>query len=177
MMDKKYTIIYADPPWDYDSFGKRHKGKSPRKLWQEHYNLMTKEELDALPVANLADTNCHLYLWTTNAFMYEAHQLAIHWGFRPITIITWVKDRFGLGWYFRNQTEHMIFGVKGSLPTTNRLPTFFNAKRTRHSAKPQEARDFIEKASSYEPRIELFAREKHEGWDVWGNEVESDITM
>ena len=180
---KKYQTIYADPPWDYDMSLKRHVGKAVRSLASDYYDCMTMDELYKLPVGELADINAHMYLWTTNAFMHEAHHLVEAWGFRPITLVTWVKDKIGMGYYFRQQTEHVIFGVKGSLPTKKHsISTVFHAKRYAHSAKPLNFYEIIE-AMSPPPYIELFAREhspmfpKRDGWDCWGNEVEGDIEL
>ena len=98
------------------------------------------------------------------------------WGFRYVTTITWAKDRFGLGQYFRGQTEHCLFGVKGKLPykvingKRQQATTLINAKRTKHSRKPQEMYKYIERVS-YGDYLELFARNKRENWDSWGNEI------
>jgi N6-adenosine-specific RNA methylase IME4 len=168
-----FRTIVADPPWDYDRMGKRHRGRSPRPQAQDYYNVMTMGDLLALPVSELADpTGSHLYLWTTNAFMEEAHILAKVWGFRPITIVTWVKNNIGTGWYFRGQTEHMVFAVRGVLPIApeSRSSTVFYAPAVRHSEKPALAFTTIEKASP-SPRIELFARSPRDGWTVWGEEA------
>lgn len=180
---KKYQTIYADPPWDYERDGKRHKGRSPRQLPSDVYECMPMNELQQLKVSELADRDAHLYLWFTNAFSHEAHHLMEAWGFRPITIITWVKDTMGVGWYFRGQTEHILFGVRGSMPTRVRnISTVFHAAKTKHSAKPDCVYELIENAS-HPPYIELFARQKSPmfpkriGWDVWGNEVDSDIEL
>lgn len=97
------------------------------------------------------------------------------WGFRPITILTWVKPgRGGTGWYFRGQTEHVIFGTRGGLgiPSAIRRPNVFEAKRSRHSAKPDAFFELVESVSPT-PRQELFARRQRLGWDTWGNEVDS----
>ena len=169
---KKYKTILADPPWDYEGMGKRHKGRSPRKLPSDVYECMTMNELYQLPVTNLTDDSAHLYLWFTNAFSHEAHHLMESWGFRPITIITWVKDRIGVGWYLRGQTEHILFGVRGSLLTKrNDISTVFHADRLKHSQKPDIFYEIIEKMS-YEPRLELFARQKRKGWDSIGFDID-----
>ena len=160
--DKKYQIIYADPPW-YESGGGRVKRGANR-----HYKLMTTREIMNLPVSRIADDNCHLYLWTTNNFLEDAIKVVNAWGFKYKTMITWVKDRFGLGQYFRGQTEHCIFAVKGFIPykidsnTGKRCQgtTCFYAKRRRHSEKPEEMRRLIELVSDRPGfnKIELFAR-------------------
>ncbi len=125
---------------------------------------------------------CHLYLWTTNNFLKDALEVMEHWGFEYKTMVTWVKDRFGLGQYFRGKTEHCLFGVRGMVPYKSvdgkrqQGETAIFAPRQEHSSKPEEMRETIEVVSSA-PFLELFAREKKKGWDVWGNEVVSDIII
>lgn len=170
--DKKYKTIYIDPPWEEKGGGKIKRGAD------RHYNVMKLHEIEALPVQNLIDTEgCHLYMWVTNNFLPKAFELLKAWGFEYITLITWNKDRFGLGQYYRGITEHCIFAS-----TKKRLPykvtsgkrqqgvTGFYEAKTIHSRKPIKMREMIEKVS-YEPRIELFARQYIDGWDCWGNEV------
>jgi len=176
---KKYEIIYADPPWNEVGAGKIRRGAN------KHYKLMKTKDIMALPVNKITAENAHLYLWTTNNFLPDALEVMKAWGFKYKTIITWVKDKFGLGQYFRGQTEHVLFGVKGFIPYKIEKGkrcqgvTYFWAKRTKHSQKPYQMRKFIELVSDREGfnKIELFAREKTPGWDVWGNEVESDIDL
>lgn len=170
--EKKYKTIYIDPPWNEKGGGKIKRGAD------RHYNLMKTEDIAKLPIQHLADpAGCHLYLWTTNNFLPQALELVKKWGFEYITTITWNKDRIGLGQYYRGLTEHCIFAT-----THKRLPykiidgkrqqgiTGFYEKKTIHSKKPVAMLEMIEKVS-YEPRIELFARDYKNGWDCWGNEV------
>lgn len=170
---KLYRTIYVDPPWPERGGGKIRRGAN------RHYPLMSISEIKALPVADLADPDgCHLYLWTTNNYLRDALEVVKAWDFTYITLITWLKDRQGLGQYYRGITEHCIFAT-----TAKRLPykllegkraqgiTGFYAPKKEHSAKPEEMRRMIETVS-YAPRIELFARGKIDGWDVWGNEAE-----
>lgn len=174
---KKYQIIYADPPWMETGGGKIKRGAD------RHYSLMRTKDIISLPVKNITDTNAHLYLWTTNKFLPDALQVVSAWGFKYKTMITWVKDRVGLGQYFRGMTEHCLFAVRGNIPyriVENKRQqgrTVIIAQRTIHSKKPEELRNMILKVSGDLPRIELFAREKVAGWDVWGNEVKSDIDI
>jgi len=177
--NKKYQIIYADPPWPYD-----------KGLWERqnsrassHYKLMTIEEICDLPINDIADTNCHLYLWIPNQQLGNGWGKKVYesWGFVLKNIITWCKPQISLGYYFRNNTEHLLFGVKGSIRTLDRRQgTHIIAERERHSKKPNIFRDKIIEWSGDLPRIELFARppkdrlfedESYKGWDVWGNEV------
>lgn len=170
--NRKYKTIYADPPWPERGGGKIKRGAD------RHYSLMSVKEIERLPVRNLADPNgCHIYLWTTNNYLPEAIKLLDTWGFEYVTTITWMKDRFGLGQYYRGITEHCLFGT-----TKKRLPykmldgkraqgmTGFIEPKTVHSRKPAKMREMIERVS-YEPRIELFARERFAGWDCFGNEA------
>lgn len=170
--DKKYKTIYLDPPWEEKGGGKIKRGAD------RHYDLMSIKEIAKLPIKKLAsEQGCHLYMWTTNNFLEKSLELLKQWGFEYITLITWTKDRIGLGQYYRGITEHCIFAT-----TKKRLPykiingkrqqgqTGFFEPKTTHSTKPQRMREMIE-VVSYSPRIELFARESFEGWDCWGNEV------
>lgn len=172
----KYSTIYADPPWMESGGGKIKRGAN------RHYPLMKTREIIALPVRDIAAENAHLYLWTTNNFLPDALEVMKAWGFTYKTIITWVKDRQGLGQYYRGITEHCLFGVRGCLPYKllgehrQQGMTVIQAPKTRHSEKPAEMRAMIEKVS-YPPYIELFARQITPGWDVWGNEVNSKIAL
>ena len=167
---KKYQIIYADPPWQY----KRTGGSSASR----NYSTMTVKQICEMPVVDIAADNSLLFLWTTNSFLREAFDVVTAWGFEYKTCITWKKDRWGLGYWAWGQTEHCFLCARGKHTriTPPLLPTIFEAKRTKHSKKPDAFRSVIEKFP-YTPRVELFARQKTEGWDVWGNEVKSDITL
>lgn len=172
-----YKTILADPPWQEVGGGKIKRGAD------RHYPVMKTSDIKKLPVAQLADTNAHLYLWVTNNFLQDGLDVMQAWGFTYKTTITWVKDRFGLGQYFRGQTEHCLFGVKGMVPykvkdgKRQQGTTFFYAPRTLHSQKPEQMRTMIEKVSTG-PYLELFARQQNiPNWSVWGNQVASDIDL
>lgn len=174
--DNKYKTIYADPPWNEHGGGKIKRGAD------RHYSLMKTKDIIALPVNSLIHPEgCHLYLWTTNNFLPDALKVVDAWGFRYVTTITWMKDKMGLGQYFRGITELCIFArTRKNLPyKTNEAGkrqqgvTGFYAPRFEHSEKPEEMRKMIEKVS-YEPRIELFARKAVNGWDCWGMEAPDD---
>lgn len=178
-MKKKYKIIYADPPWDLGKGGDGHWNLKNGKD-RVTYQTMTLEEITALPVKEIADKDSHLYLWTINKYLEQSYEVARRWGFKPSCVITWCKKPhgLGLGGAFVQTTEHLLFCRRGKMPTNERVDTtWVEHKRLRHSEKPQVFRDLILKASGDVPRIELFARQKTEGWDVWGNEVESDIDL
>ena len=128
--DKKYGIIYIDPAWQYDNVGSDGTARSMNLLKQKdqagnknHYESMSMEELLDLPISKIADKNCHLYLWYTNSFVREAHQLCEKWEFNYKQTLTWVKTfsngkiiTNGVGFYFRGCTEHILFATKGKLP-------------------------------------------------------------
>jgi len=136
------------------------------------YATMTLAEICALPVGGIAADESHLYLWVTNGFLHDGFHVMDSWGFTYKACLTWVKTgNLGLGYWFRNQTEHMLFGVRGKLPVNARnIRTVFEAAKSGHSVKPEAAFALIERASPG-PRLELFARARRDGWDVWGNEA------
>lgn len=158
-----FTTIVIDPPWQYDN-------KSTRGAAEDHYPTMSYDELVGLELP--ATEAAHLYLWVTNNFLREGLELCEAWDFSYKTLLTWVKPQMGMGNYFRSVTEHVIFGVRGSLPTLRRDRTnVINADRTRHSAKPDAFYDLVEEMSPG-PWLEMFARRRRLGaWHVWGNEA------
>lgn len=171
--DKKYQIIYADPPWDLGRGGNGHYGlKNNQK--RTPYNYMDINEIMNLPVKNIADKNCHLYLWVINKYIEYAYGVARSWGFKPSCLVTWCKPKHGIGMggTFVQTTEHLLFCRRGILKAKKRINTTWHEhKRHAHSVKPKIFRDMAVEISGDLPRIELFARQKTEGWDVWGNEV------
>ncbi len=188
----KYRCIVADPPWPYES--DRALTKTPLSggglahgVQDRGYSTMSMDDLKALPVAEMTETDAHLYLWVTNSFMAEGHDLARAWGFKPKTILTWVKTHHGdparvsmkTGYYFRGATEHAIFCVRGSLrlKTTEGVPTAFLWPRiARHSVKPEAFLDLVERCSPG-PYLEMFARRRREGWEAWGNQAPQESQM
>lgn len=169
----KYRTIVADPPWEYEQTGVDGAALA-------EYRTMSNVEIAALPVRSLADKNAHLYLWVTNPRLFRSpgdgmgpFDLLDRWGFRYITLLTWHKlAPNGMGFYFRGETEHVIFAIRGRAPIAPhlRVSNHFAAPRTGHSAKPDRFYEIVE-AVSPEPRLELFARRRRVGWDVWGNEA------
>ena len=159
-----FQTIVIDPAWDYseegdnDAFGRI----------KPNYRTMSMEEIKALPIAQIADKNSHLYIWVTNRTLHKSFQLIELRGFRYITCLTWVKPHFGVGNYFRSQTEHVLFAVKGSQPLKRHdVGTWFNAPTGEHSEKPDKFYELIE-SCSYAPYIDIFGRKEREGWVVWG---------
>ncbi len=192
---KKYQIIYADPPW-IQKGGCRQKGYNVidgKQVWINESNIsrdlpykqMTAEEICNLPIQQLTDNNCHLYIWATNKSIKNVFEVINSWGFQYSTTIVWAKNQMGggLGGIHRVSTEFLLFAKKGILSTNKTIrTTWHNVKRDyvnghpKHSKKPEYFRHLIE--SIYDGNfLELFARDKVEGWDVWGNEVESDIEL
>jgi N6-adenosine-specific RNA methylase IME4 len=123
------------------------------------------------PCWNPDETGCHLYLWVLNNYLFEGRDVMEQLGFRYVTNMVWVKDRFGIGYYFRGQHELCLFGVIGKAPTlVNNIPTVIEAKRGKHSVKPVEFFSTVE-AASPSPRLEMFARKQRPGWVCWGDEL------
>lgn len=193
----RYATIVADPPWKVkagpagapyvlDTDGIQRWDKVSRPSRELAFPAMTVEEIKALDVASIAEPNAHLYLWTINRYLEEAFAVIRAWGFTYSTAIVWAKNPMGggLGGAYGISTEYVLFARRGSLPAIGRVKgTWFNWKRPydergkpRHSAKPDDFLAMVEKVSPG-PRIELFARSRRPGWDVWGNEVESDVRI
>jgi N6-adenosine-specific RNA methylase IME4 len=134
---------------------------------------MTVDEIASMPVADVAEKDAHLYLWTINAHLEAAYDVARAWGFRPATLLTWCKAPMGLGLggTFCNTAEFCLFARRGTLNAKCRVDrTWWQWKRGRHSAKPEAFQDMVETVSPG-PYLELFARRLRLGWTVWGNEV------
>ena len=168
-LNPPYATIVADPPWSSPRFGGDTRRGHPRK----HYSTMSMDELRAMPVADLAADDAHLYLWCTNALMEDGYSIVRAWGFSPITVVTWCKQGPGVGYYFRNNTEHAIFATKGRpmVPEDKPLSTWFVWPNGAHSAKPDAFLDLVEQVSPG-PYLELFCRRPRFGWDTWGKGYE-----
>lgn len=188
MKPLRYGTIVADPPWKYNA-GTVPLRSNGRGASAEHiYPTMSNEELVGLDVASLAAEQAHLYMWVTNPRLVGDYRgkrnitpfdIVEAWGFRPITLLTWVKPgRGGTGWYFRGQTEHVIFATRGKLgiPAAIREPNVFTAKRSTHSRKPDDFFDIVQRVSPG-PRLEMFARQERDGWDAWGNEAPDSLDL
>jgi N6-adenosine-specific RNA methylase IME4 len=173
--DKKYQIIYADPPWKYnDKLPSGHGGA------EEHYKCMTMSDIKKLPVRKISDDNCILFLWITFPMLQEGLDTIRSWGFNYKTSgFVWVKKNksdcgffFGLGRWTRGNTEVCLLATKGKPKRANKSTSqLIFDPLTKHSKKPAIIRDRIVELTGDLPRIELFARQKTEGWDVWGNEI------
>ena len=175
-VERNYATILADPPWQFQN----RTGKiAPEHRRLLRYPTMKLQEILDLPVAKLAAAQSHLYLWVPNALLTEGLRVMKAWGFTYKSNIVWQKirkdggpDGRGVGFYFRNVTELVLFGVRGSMRTLKPGRTQVNTLATRkreHSRKPDEIYDIIESCSP-KPRLELFARFRRDGWAQWGNE-------
>lgn len=163
---KKYQIIYADPPWKYD-FSKDNADKI-----EHHYQTMSLEEICKLKIPS--DNNAVLYLWATAPKLTEALEVMKSWGFVYKTHCIWDKDWIGMGYWFRGKHELLLIGVKGKFsppPPSLRVPSIYKQRRAAHSKKPEYFRDLIGATFKEMNKIELFARQKTEGWDCLGNKI------
>ena len=177
-----YQVIYADPPWQFRTYSEKGLSKSA----EQHYSTMSLEEIKHLPVAEIADENSALFMWTTIPFLQQSFEVMDAWGFQYKTVaFVWIKKNrkadslfWGTGYWTRANAEVCMLATKGH-------PKRFSAsvhqviisRIEEHSKKPEEARKRIEELMGDVPRIELFARRYTPGWDVWGNEVKSNIVM
>lgn len=166
---KLYRTVMVDPPWDINQRGARGA--------INHYNLMSIDQIKAMPVADLVDENAHCWLWVTNAALPHGYGVLEAWGFTPRSVFCWVKPRLGLGNYLRNASEHVLFGTRGQAPVRNKSqPNWMFAPVQDHSHKPEEQYAIIERVSP-SPYLELFARRHQPNWAAWGNEIDSDIEI
>ena len=180
---KQFGTILADPPW---RFSNRTGKMAPEHRRLRRYDTMSLQEIAELPVPHMAEPKSHLYLWVPNALILEGLEVMKRWGFTYKTNLVWYKirkdggpDGRGVGFYFRNVTELVLFGTRGQLRTKAPGRSQVNIIRSRkreHSRKPDELYDVIE-ACSPGPFLELFARHKREGWRQWGDEVATDLSL
>jgi N6-adenosine-specific RNA methylase IME4 len=177
---QKFGTILADPPWQFTN----RTGKvAPEHRRLSRYSTMTLEEICGLPVASIASDPAHLYLWVPNALLPEGLRVMKAWGFEYKSNIIWHKirkdggsDGRGVGFYFRNVTEIILFGTRGkrarTLAAGRRQVNLLGTRKREHSRKPDEQYDIIE-ACSWGPRIELFSRGARPGWTVWGDQADA----
>ena len=168
----KYQVIYADPAWRYD-----YSISNSRKI-ENQYPTMDLNDIKELKVNDIADENCVLFLWATAPKLTEALEVMQSWGFNYRTCLIWDKEVIGMGYWFRNQHELLLVGTKGKISPPNpkeRISSIFKEKRGKHSKKPDRIRELIAEWYKNSLKIELFARQKYEGWDYWGNELQASI--
>ena len=173
--NKKYNIIYADPPWFYDF------GKSSSRFVGKKYDLMKQEDISLLPVKNICADNCVLIIWATFPRINYSLEIIKKWGFKYKTcLFVWVKKNkkansnfWGMGYYTRSNAEICLIAVKGKPleRKSHSIHQIIESPVEEHSKKPDEVRNKIVELFGDIPRIELFARQQIDGWDCWGNEV------
>ena len=178
---KRYKTILADPPWQFQN---RTGKMAPEHKRLNRYPTMTLDDIKNLPVNDIADDQSHLYLWVPNALLPEGLEVMKAWGFQYKTNLIWEKvrkdggpDGRGVGFYFRNVTEVLLFGIKGknnrTLQPGRTQVNLIRSMKREHSRKPDEFINLIEKCSNA-PFLELFARGQREGWDLWGNQANEE---
>ena len=178
MNDLKFHTVLADPPW---RFANRTGKVAPEHSRLNRYATMDLQTIKELPVAEITEEPAHLYLWVPNALLREGMEVLQAWGFEYKSNIVWHKvrkdggsDGRGVGFYFRNVTELVLFGVRGKKARTlspgRRQVNLISSQKREHSRKPDELYDVIESCSAG-PFIELFARDTRKGWIGWGNEA------
>ncbi|KKN79744.1 hypothetical protein LCGC14_0337660 [marine sediment metagenome] len=195
---KKYNVIYADPAWEQKA-GRPLSGGyikvdgvqvfNPKsdKSADLPYNTMSFDDIKELPIKELTDDNCHLYMWVTNKYLMKAEQIINAWGFKYSTTLVWAKKPIGsgMGGTYKVSTEFLIFATKGNVgEITNEKVngTWFEQKRQYvngypcHSKKPDFFYELIEKVSAGS-KFELFARNKRDGWDAWGDKIVADVNI
>lgn len=180
--DGGFPTIMADPPW---RFANRTGKVAPEHRRLDRYSTLELADIKALQVSTVASPNAHLYIWVPNALLPDGLAVMEAWGFRYVSNVVWAKrrkdggpDGRGVGFYFRNVTELLLFGVRGSMRTlapARRQVNMIETRKREHSRKPDEQYDLIE-ACSPGPWLELFARHPREGWTVWGDESAAEVT-
>lgn len=173
----EFGTILADPPWQFNNRTGKMAPEHQRLL---RYPTMTLEDIMALPVQDVAAAQSHLYLWVPNALLAEGLEVMKHWGFKYKSNLVWYKTRKdggpdgrGVGFYFRNVTELILFGIRGKLRTLDpgrRQVNIIATNKREHSRKPDEQYELIESCSPG-PYLELFCRHPQPGWTAWGNEI------
>lgn len=165
----KYKCILADPPWSYDN---KNTGGSMTSGAANQYDTMSLEDICNMPIQDIADKDCVLFMWATTPLLPEAFRVLDAWGFKYKTSIYWRKIMsLGMGYWFRGQVELCLVGVKGNVKAfRSQRPNFIQSKVRKHSQKPDQLYGMIEELG-ISPRIELFARERRQGWDQFGNQL------
>jgi N6-adenosine-specific RNA methylase IME4 len=167
-VEGKYPLIYVDPPWQYDY------SKSESRAIENYYPTMELGSICNLPVADIAHEDCILFLWATSPKLHESMKVIDAWGFTYLTCAVWDKEIMGMGYYFRQQHELLLIAMCGNVPAPepeNRPSSIFTERRSKHSSKPEIAYQIIESMYPELAKIELFARSKRDGWEVWGNQA------
>jgi len=175
-----YQVLYADPPWDYAG-KEQHNNKTKNKSVINHYPTMSLDKLKELNVKSVCADDAILFMWSSSPHLPQAIELMKAWGFEYKTIaFVWYKQKTNPGYYTLSECEICIVGKRGRFPTprgSRKERQFISEKRGKHSAKPEAVRQRIVNMFPTQNKLELFARDKCEGWAVFGNEVEGSITL
>ena len=187
---KKYQIIYADPPWAYSTSQHNGAGGTSTGGAHTHYPTATDEEICKMSVSDIADDNCLLFMWATGPKLDIAFKVGSAWGFQYCTVgFVWQKDRDNPGTYTMSSCEYVLIFKKGTIPHprgSRNTKQFYSSERMEHSRKPEEIRKRIHEMFPKQTKIELFARartpnlfgwDEYDGWDVFGNMIESDVDI
>lgn len=173
-MTMKYKTIVIDPPWEIAKIKRKVR---PNQM-QMDYPMMTLQEIKDMPIGEISDEQSHCFLWTIDKYLYESKEVLEGWGFKYHCTLAWNKTN-GISLYGINRrVEFVLVGLKGkheAYPKRKTIPAAFTAKSPRHSQKPQEFYDFLDVLEG--PKVDVFARQEREGWDVFGNEVENSISL
>lgn len=165
--EQKYSVIYADPPWQYE------RPVSDSRQIENQYPTMSLDAIKAIPVSDLTTDAAILYLWTTSPKLEESMQVINAWGFSYRSCAVWDKEVMGMGYWFRQQTELLLVGIRGDMPSpepSSRVSSLITSRRGKHSQKPECVYSMIERMYPELPRIELFSRQQRPGWSVFGNQ-------
>jgi len=182
--NKKYKVVYADPPWTYNNqkVG-RYNYSTPKNINKgmisgacQKYNVMNIEEICDMPIKEISKKDSCLFLWIPTPLLEYGFKVMNAWGFKYKTAIFWRKIMsLGMGYWFRGQIEVCLFGIKGNIKAFHcQKPNFIQSKVREHSRKPDQLYGIIEELK-LDPKIELFARQRREGWDCYGNELSDTI--
>lgn len=187
MEDKKYNVIYADPPWQFGSKSYQDSNREMLKLEETQYQTMSIQQIKELPIKNITAGDCICFMWVTDAHLKEGIEVLESWGFKYKTIgFNWIKyyasgiECVNFAPWTLKSWEICLIGIKGSMgkyKKSNNIQGLLKEIRTKHSEKPLEARKRIDLLFGDIPKLELFARQESEGWDVWGDEVKNSIDL
>ena len=167
----KYKTIVIDPPWKQGKTGKR--SVRPKQGTELDYKTMSLKEIEDFPINDFADKECHLWLWATDKYLVEAHEIMKKWGFKKHCIIVWNKNTGVCPFSFQFRNEYCLFGYRGKMNLKKiGLPTNFSARVREHSRKPDEFYTIYPVQVSHAPMIDIFSREKRIGFDQWGDEIQ-----
>jgi len=167
---ERYPVLYVDPPWRYEH------AESESRAIENQYPTMSLDEIKAMPIDSIAFDDCIVFMWATSPKLAEAMEVLAAWGFSYRTCAVWDKQKIGMGYYFRQQHELLLVGVRGAPPTpapADRPSSVFSYERGQHSAKPHEVYELIEAMYPALPKLELFCRTPREGWGAWGNQSQA----